>query len=116
VLTSGGHGWFVKTTYDETLAAHGPGALLGHQIGAQAMVKQTGMKQAMTNTPLGFVDSCAVPGHRMIERLWTGRVRMGDLVIALKPAAANAITREKARRRTRAIAKHFYYSMRGWPM
>lgn len=106
VLKSSCSTWYVKTTYDEGLAEHAPGVLLSHQIGQASMGVQE----------LAFVDSCAVPGHQMMERVWTGRVRIGDLVVALKPAAASAIAREQARRRTRAIAKRFYYQMRGWPM
>lgn len=106
VLKSGGHNWYVKTTYDEVLAEHAPGAFLSHQIG----------QSCIAVPDIAFVDSCAIPGHRMMERIWDGRVRVGDLVIALRPAATGAIAREQARRRTRLIAKRFYYKMRGWPM
>jgi CelD/BcsL family acetyltransferase involved in cellulose biosynthesis len=106
VLNSGGHSWYVKTTFDEALAEHAPGAFLSHQIG----------QSCMAGSDLAFVDSCAVPGHRMIERVWDGRVRVGDLVIALRPAAERARARELARRRLRQMAKRVYYRMRGWPL
>ncbi|MGL4440162.1 MAG: GNAT family N-acetyltransferase [Bosea sp. (in: a-proteobacteria)] len=106
VLSSGCHSWYVKTTYDEALAEHAPGVLLSQQIG----------QLSMNDPHLALVDSCAVPGHRMIERVWQGRVRIGDLVVAGGPGADRAIAREQARRRTRMIAKRFYYQMRGWPI
>jgi CelD/BcsL family acetyltransferase involved in cellulose biosynthesis len=106
VLKSGGHNWYIKTTYDEALAAYAPGVLLSHEIGLTCL----------DDTGARFIDSCAVPGHHMIERVWNGRVRIGDLVIAHGAATDQAIAREKARRRSRAVVKRFYYQLRGWPM
>lgn len=106
VLTSGDHAWYVKTSHDEALARHSPGALLSHQLGLLAM----------TTTPLHCLDSCALPGHQMIERVWKGRMRVGDLVIGITPQADTALWREKLARRMRLLAKRAYYRLQGWSM
>ncbi len=106
VVSSADHAWYVKTSHDEALGAASPGALLSYQLG-QTMMEQDGTL---------FLDSCAIAGHQMIERVWKGRVRMGDLVIGLTAQSGTAIAREMSGRRARQIAKRFYYQLRGWPM
>ncbi len=106
VLTSGDHAWYVKTSHDEALARHSPGALLSHQLGLLAK----------TTPSLQCLDSCALPGHQMIERVWKGRMRVGDLVIGLTPQADTALWRERLARRVRLGAKRVYYHLQGWSM
>ncbi len=106
VLTSGDHAWYVKISHDEALARHSPGALLSHQIGLQAQATPS----------LHCLDSCALPGHEMIEKVWKGRMRVGDLVIGLTPQADAALWRERLARRMRLLVKRVYYRLRGWSM
>ncbi|MCX7323715.1 MAG: GNAT family N-acetyltransferase [Hyphomicrobiales bacterium] len=106
VLTSGDQAWYTKTCHDERLAAYSPGALVSHQIGEVA-----GAMSGLTQ-----IDSCALPHHPMIERVWKGRMRVGDLAISLNGHGEVAVARELAARRTRLIAKRFYYQLRGWSM
>ena len=106
ILTSGDHAWYVKTSHDEALARHSPGTLLSHHIGLLAAMSPS----------LQCLDSCALPGHQMIEKVWKGRVRVGDLVIGLTPQADMALHREKLARHMRLMAKRIYYRFRGWSM
>ncbi len=106
VLSSGDHAWYVKTSHDEALARHSPGAVLSHQIGLSAMGSPAPC----------FVDSCALPGHEMIERVWKGRMRVGDIAIGLTPQADIALWREDAARSLRHQLKRIYYRFRGWSM
>jgi Acetyltransferase (GNAT) domain len=106
VLTSGDHAWYVKTSHDEALARYSPGALLSHQLGLLAQATPS----------LHCLDSCALPGHQMIEKVWKGRMRVGDLVIGLTPKADTALWRERLARRIRLAVKRVYYRLRGWSM
>lgn len=104
VLTSGDQAWYTKISHDERLSAFSPGALLSHQVGT-----------VVGGDPaLAQIDSCARPHHAMIERLWKGRMRVGDLAISLNGNGETAVARELAARRARQIAKRFYYQLRGW--
>lgn len=61
-----------KIAFDEDFARYSPGA----QIALQALrtnLASPGFKEA---------DSLAVPGHKMIEPLWRGRLETGTLVYA----------------------------------
>lgn len=104
VMRSGGRSWYVKTSYAEALAAHAPGALLSHQIGE--CMRERGEGE--------LLDSCAVPGHRMIERVWSDRMRIGDLAIGLTDSASAAMRRETLRRRLRQAAKQVYHRAQRW--
>ncbi|MHA6684222.1 GNAT family N-acetyltransferase [Mesorhizobium sp. A556] len=66
-----------KTAYDETLAAYSPGTLL--------MVEVT--KQHLDDPNIMLTDSCAVPDHPVMSRLWTERHPVGTFVIGLTPGA-----------------------------
>ncbi|MFC5387245.1 GNAT family N-acetyltransferase [Aquamicrobium segne] len=69
-----------KTAYDERLAAFSPGTLL--------MLEVT--RQHLDDPNIEFTDSCAVPDHPVMSRLWTERRRMGTLIIGLTPSADRA--------------------------
>ncbi len=73
VLTAGTRAWYLKTAYDEAFARFSPGLLLSHAIGAAAF-GASGVR---------FVDSCAIPGHPMIERIWPGRMALATRFIAV---------------------------------
>jgi len=71
-LLDGTAGFSFKTTYDEALAAYSPGVLLQrHNLD---VVEALG---------LAWVDSCAAPGHPMIDSLWTERRRLGWYALSL---------------------------------
>ena len=99
------HTW--KTAYDETLAAFSPGTLL--------MIELT--HNHLDDPNIIATDSCAAPGHGVMERLWTERRRFGTLVVGLAPDADQAV-RQTAKqlhlyRETRDFARRIRDRMRG---
>jgi CelD/BcsL family acetyltransferase involved in cellulose biosynthesis len=95
VLASGGQRWFLKIAHDEALQPCSPGALLSDAVG----------RMLYEDEAASFIDSCAVPGHAMIERVWKGRVRIGDLVLGLDARAPSALRHEQWRRRARSALR-----------
>jgi len=77
VFVEGGVAYTWKTAYDETLAAYSPGTLL--------MIEVT--KQHLDDPNIVMTDSCAVPDHPVMSRLWSERKPMGTLVLGLSPDA-----------------------------
>lgn len=75
-----------KTAYDETLAAWSPGTLL--------MIEAT--RFHLDDFNITATDSCAAPGHPVMERLWSERRRMGTLVIGLTPGSDRAMRQTTA--------------------
>lgn len=100
VLRSGDYAAFWKTAFDERLASASPGAQLALEL--------TGVQER--DPSLTLTDSCAIPGHPMIDGLWSGRIRIVDVLIATSPSAglrrfALAIRLELFRRGSRALTK-----------
>jgi hypothetical protein len=77
VFVEAGVAYTWKTAYDETLSAYSPGTLL--------MIEVT--KQHLDDPNIVMTDSCAVPDHPVMSRLWSERKPMGTLVIGLTPDA-----------------------------
>ena len=99
VLTSGDRAFFWKTAYDESLAHYSPGL--------QATLHLTEVQRR--DASIAMTDSCAVPGHSMIDRVWAERIAVGDYLVgtdADRPAAfAWACALEARRRQLRSVAK-----------
>jgi CelD/BcsL family acetyltransferase involved in cellulose biosynthesis len=74
VLTAGARVWYLKTAYDEAYARFSPGLLVSHAVGVSAIGAE-GVR---------LVDSCAIPGHPMIERIWPGRMALTTRFIAVE--------------------------------
>lgn len=70
-------GYFWKTAYDEAFGKFSPGLLL--------TLDMTDALHGDSWRP--FIDSCARPGHSMIDGLWRDRRRLGDLAVATRPGA-----------------------------
>ena len=88
-----------KTAYDEAYSAYSPGTLL--------MIEVT--KQHLDDPNIETTDSCAVPDHSIMSRLWSERKPIGTLVIGMTPDA-DRVTRQAASqlhlyRETRNIAR-----------
>ncbi|CCV11358.1 GNAT family N-acetyltransferase [Mesorhizobium sp. STM 4661] len=77
VFVEAGVAYTWKTAYDETLSAYSPGTLL--------MIEVT--RQHLDDPNIMMTDSCAVPDHPVMSRLWMERKPMGTLVIGLSPDA-----------------------------
>lgn len=85
VFVEAGIAYTWKTAYDETLASYSPGTLL--------MIEVT--RQHLDDPNIMMTDSCAVPDHPVMSRLWAERKPMGTLVIGLTPDA-DRLTRQAA--------------------
>jgi len=99
VFIEAGVAYTWKTAYDERYSAYSPGTLL--------MIEVT--KQHLDDPNIVVTDSCAVPDHPVMSRLWSERRRMGTIAIGLTPDADRA-TRQAASqlhlyRETRNIAR-----------
>ncbi|TPJ17939.1 GNAT family N-acetyltransferase [Mesorhizobium sp. B2-7-2] len=77
VFVEAGVAYTWKTAYDEALSAYSPGTLL--------MIEVT--RQHLDDPNIVMTDSCAVPDHPVMSRLWSERKPMGTLVIGLTPDA-----------------------------
>ncbi|RVD60651.1 GNAT family N-acetyltransferase [Mesorhizobium sp. M2D.F.Ca.ET.185.01.1.1] len=77
VFVEAGIAYTWKTAYDEALSAFSPGTLL--------MIEVT--RQHLDDPNIVMTDSCAVPDHPVMSRLWAERKPMGTLVIGLTPDA-----------------------------
>jgi hypothetical protein len=85
VFVESGVAYTWKTAYDENFAAFSPGVLL--------MIEVT--KQHLDDPNIDITDSCAVPDHPMVSRLWSERKPIGTLVIGMTPGA-DRVTRQAA--------------------
>jgi len=70
-MISGTRAWLGKIAYDENFASFSPGVLLL----VDASRDFDGRKD------IDFVDSCAVPDHPMINRLWHDRLAVGSVMV-----------------------------------
>lgn len=99
VLTAGDTDFFWKMAYAEDLAQFSPGVQLVLDM-SEAQDREG--RAALT-------DSCAVPHHPMIDRLWRDRLAMSDIAVAPRPdrlpGFRRAIAKERMVRRLKAGAK-----------
>ena len=106
ILSSGDSDFLWKIAYREDVARFSPGVQLVLEI-TEAQRRDRGA---------GAMDSCAVPDHPMIDRLWRDRIRLCDMAVALRPDRAGAfrrsVTVERAARRLRAGAKRLVLAWR----
>ena len=80
VFIENGIAYTWKTAYDEAYAAYSPGALL--------MLDVT--RTHLDDPNIEATDSCAVPDHPVMSRLWMERRKVGTMVIGLTPEADRA--------------------------
>lgn len=85
VFVEQGVGYTWKTAYDENYALYSPGTLLTIEI----------TKMHLEDPNIAATDSCAVPDHPVMSRLWSERRDMGTLIIGLTPGS-DKITRQAA--------------------
>ncbi len=106
-LGAGDRWWIWKIAYDEAHAKMSPGVLLALHLTEAALKRQ----------PAEFIDSCAAPGHPMIERIWTQRRPFADLLLVSprhgRAGQAFAIRLEAARTKLRGLAKALRDRLRG---
>lgn len=96
-LRSGDTAWFWKIAYDEALARYSPG------VAVISLVTE----RLAADTTIVCADSCATADHAVINRTWSERLALHDLLIAARPQAhfARAVRLERLRHKTIASAK-----------
>ncbi len=107
VFVEAGIAYTWKTAYDESLSRFSPGALLMMEVTARHL----------DDPNIMATDSCAVPNHPMVGRMWNERKPFGTIVVGLTPEADRA-TRQAASqlhlyRQTRKLAVKLRDRMRG---
>lgn len=99
VFIEAGVAYTWKTAYDETYANYSPGTLL--------MIEVT--KQHLDDPNIMITDSCAVPDHPVMSRLWAERKPVGTMLIGLTPdsdrATRQAATQMHLYKETRNMAR-----------
>ncbi len=71
-IVSGSQAQIVKIAYDENFAKYSPGVLLVLDA-TEAFFAEPGLE---------MVDSCAIPDHPMINRIWRDRLAFADVLVA----------------------------------
>lgn len=107
VFISSGEAWTWKTAYDETYARYSPGKLLVDRL----------TEWHLDDLNIRRTDSCAVPDHPVMSRMWSERETMGTMVIGLDPRhdrdARQVATQLHIYRNTRNIARLLREKIRG---
>lgn len=106
VFVESGVAYTWKTAYDEAYSAYSPGTLL--------MIEVT--RQHLDDPNIMLTDSCAVPDHPVMSRLWSERKPIATMLIGLTPDSGRA-TRQAASqlhlyRETRNVARLIRNRMR----
>ena len=73
VFVQGDQAWTWKTAYDEALRAYSPGVLLMIEV----------LKNHLENPALRITDSCAIPDHPVMSRLFHERESFGTIILGL---------------------------------
>lgn len=107
VFIEAGIAYTWKTAFDEAYAAFSPGTLL--------MIEAT--KQHPEDPNIEATDSCAVPNHPMLSRLWKERKPLGTIVIGLTPDSDRATRQASSQlhlyRETRNLARNLRDRVKG---
>lgn len=105
VLRSGAGAWGWKIAYDESLARFSPGV----QLLADVTERLIGERD------IAWTDSCAIPGHSMMDHVWRERRVLADRLIAVRGGAgfAAASRLEALRRGALALARRLRDRLRG---
>ena len=99
VFTVSGEAWTWKTAYDESLNAWSPGVLLMIEV----------VKNHLNDPNINRTDSCAVPDHPVMMRLFDKRETIETLVIGLNPSTDKLVRQAASQihlyQRTRNLAR-----------
>jgi CelD/BcsL family acetyltransferase involved in cellulose biosynthesis len=93
-LRSGDAAWFWKIAYDEGLARFAPGVMLTAWV-----TERLAEDRAIART-----DSCATADHAVMNRTWSERLALHDLLIAVRPQAPFARAQRLEQMRGAVIA------------
>jgi Acetyltransferase (GNAT) domain len=99
IMIEAGTAYTWKIAYDEAFATYSPGMLL--------MIEAT--KMLLDDPNVTNADSCAVPNHQMMDRVWAERRQLQTIVIGLGPqtdrVARQAFSQIELYDRTRIAAR-----------
>lgn len=105
-IVESGHAWLGKIAHDEDFARYSPGV--------QLILHAT---EALFRENIKHADSCAIPGHPMIDNVWRDRLRVADVLLAgpqVPTLLFNAtVAAERLRRSARNAARDAYYRLSG---
>jgi hypothetical protein len=101
-LRSGDNAWGWKIAYDEGFSRTSPGV--------QLLVDMT--ENLLDDTSIVRADSCATPGHPMINRTWRERLALADRLIAVDGGSKAGFAVVCALERARRFAENAARSMR----
>ena len=82
-MVEGGQAWLGKIAYDEAFAKFSPGVLLILDATAATLA----------DPAIAFADSCAIPGHPMIDHIWRDRLALCSVLI---PAPGQPLWKRRA--------------------
>lgn len=104
-IIEGGRAWLLKIAYDEGLARYSPGVL----------VLLDATEDLFRRGDIALADSCAEPGHPMIDNVWRGRIAIADVLIGTPGASAGVcaaiFAAERLRLAVRGAAKRLYHRL-----
>ena len=99
--------WLLKIAHDEAFARFSPGLLI--------ILEAT--RELLAAGRFSLIDSCAMPGHPLIEHLWGDRIGICDVMIATPGTATGCsallAAAERTRRRVRAAGKRAFHALTG---
>jgi hypothetical protein len=99
IMIEAGTAYTWKISYDEAFSPYSPGMLL--------MIEAT--KMLLDDPNVTNADSCAVPNHKMMDRVWAERRQLQTIVIGLGPqtdrVARQAFSQIELYDRTRIAAR-----------
>lgn len=81
VFIIGDQAWTWKTAYDESLKAFSPGVLLMIEV----------LKNHLDNPALRITDSCAIPDHPVMSRLFHERESFGTIILGLTDKSQSSV-------------------------
>jgi CelD/BcsL family acetyltransferase involved in cellulose biosynthesis len=107
VFIEAGVAYTWKTAYDEAFAACSPGTLLMMEV----------TSNHLDDPNIMATDSCAVPDHPVLSRLWMERKPIGTIVIGMTPdadrAARQAASQLHLYKETRNMARILHNRIKG---
>jgi CelD/BcsL family acetyltransferase involved in cellulose biosynthesis len=93
-LRSGDGAWFWKIAYDEAQARFSPGVML------TALVSE----RLAEDVTIAHTDSCATADHAVMNRTWSERLALRDLLVAVRPQAPFGLAQRLERTRASTIS------------
>ena len=102
VFIDAGQAWTWKTAYNEALKPYSPGVLL--------MIET--LKTHLQDPALHLTDSCAVPDHPVMSRLFHERQSFGTVILGLTGRSENNIRKISAQLRHYDQIRKFIRTLR----